>query len=81
MAKGYDPRDRRATGEGEREREREGEAIRPQPELRWAQLREPKHAVEIGRNGRVLASHYHEGYDAWEMLLETYEGEVSERGR
>jgi hypothetical protein len=47
-----------------------------QTRLRWVQLREPKHALEIGRNGRVLDSFYHEGYDAWEVLLETYEGEL-----
>ena len=48
---------------------------RPRPELRWVQLREPLQAIELGRNGRVLATRYHEGYDSWEVLLETYEGE------
>lgn len=67
-------------GEGERQETKEGqkpeqEPARPDPELRWVQLREPKQAVEIGRNGRVLDSRFHEGYDAWEVLLETYEGE------
>ncbi|NHN59501.1 MULTISPECIES: hypothetical protein [Halorussus] len=53
-------------------------ATRPQPELRWMQLREPRHAAEVGPNGRVLDSRYHAGYDAWEVLLETYEGELTE---
>ncbi|MFC4552816.1 MULTISPECIES: hypothetical protein [Halorussus] len=61
---------------GEREARREEAESRPHPELRWVQLRAPREAIELGRNGRVLASHYHAGYDSWEILLETYEGEV-----
>lgn len=57
-------------GTGDRDEE-----SRPQAELRWVQFREPKHAIEIGRNGRILDSFYHEGYDSWEVLLETYEGD------
>lgn len=86
MVPSRDPADRRATGEnrpgeerGEGEEQADGErTTRPAPELRWVQLREPRHAVEIGRNGRILDSRFHEGYDAWEVLLETYEGELSE---
>lgn len=60
-------------------RESEGsDASRPRPELRWVELREPRDAVGIGTNGRIVASHYHEGYDSWQVLLETYEGERSE---
>lgn len=79
MARGHESGNRPAREErGTRASDREGAEGRPRPELRWVQLREPRAAVEIGRNGRILASHYHEGYDAWEVLLETYEGELSE---
>lgn len=60
---------------GQRET-RETEA-RPRPELRWVQIRDPKRMDELGRNGRVVESFFHEGYDAWEVLLVTYEGELS----
>ena len=60
---------------GETEAEETAAETRPRPELRWVQLREPLQAVELGRNGRVMESYYHEGYDSWEVLLETYEGE------
>jgi hypothetical protein len=87
MGRSHDARDRSATHEetaDETETGSEAEAgsetgdpkARPQAELRWVQLREPRHAVELGRNGRVLASHFHKGYDSWEVLLETYDGEV-----
>ncbi|WP_435175205.1 hypothetical protein [Halorussus sp. AFM4] len=72
------PRGEAADDTAERAEAEESGPARPRPELRWVQLREPRHAVELGRNGRVLASHYHAGYDAWEVLLETYEGELSE---
>lgn len=49
---------------------------RPEPELRWVQIRDPKRMDELGRNGRVVGSFFHEGYDAWEVLLVTYEGEL-----
>jgi hypothetical protein len=85
MSEGHEPRDRPATREngGETEAETEVETAagdeagesRPRAELRWVQLREPKHALEIGRNGRVLDSFYHDGDDSWEVLLETYEGD------
>lgn len=75
MAEGHESGDRRPVREDENEGDEEG---RPKPELRWVQLREPRHAVEIGRNGRILDHRYHEGYDSWEVLLETYEGELSE---
>ncbi|MFC7079928.1 hypothetical protein [Halorussus caseinilyticus] len=61
---------------GESETDQHGATI-PQSELRWVQLDAPRHAIEIGPNGRILDSRYHGGYDAWEVLLETYEGEVS----
>ena len=91
MARSHDPANRRARREQDREgdveaeteveeteeREEDAEA-RPQPELRWVQLQQPRHAIEIGRNGRILDSRYHSGYDSWEVLLETYEGELSE---
>lgn len=74
MARIPDPANR-----GTREEERTDEEVaHPQPELRWIELRQPRHAVEIGRNGRILASRYHPGYDSWEVLLETYEGELSD---
>ncbi|WP_276301820.1 hypothetical protein [Halorussus lipolyticus] len=88
MAESHDHRDRRATreedGEADSEKETdperetgdENEKSRPQAHLRWVQLRTPRHAVEIGQNGRVLDSYFHEGHDAWAVLLETYEGEV-----
>lgn len=71
------------TGE-EAERDREAEATpaeadqrsRPRPELRWVQLRDAKRPQSLGRNGRVVASYFHEGYDAWEVLLVTYDGEL-----
>lgn len=69
------------TGE-EAERGREPEATpgdadqRPRPELRWVQLRDAKRPQSLGRNGRVVASYFHEGYDAWEVLLVTYDGEL-----
>lgn len=63
------------TGLQEEDRPTEEPVAHPQPELRWVQLRHPKHAIEIGQNGRILDSRYHSGYDAWEVLLETYEGE------
>lgn len=85
MARGHDSADRRAPPdegsehhEDDEREEGEGSPSRPQAELRWVQIREPLDAVEIGRNGRVLASKYHEQWDAWEVLLETYEGELSE---
>ncbi|WP_135852911.1 hypothetical protein [Halorussus salinus] len=43
------------------------------PELERARLLEPRHALEIGRDGRVVGSHYHEGRDTWEILLERYD--------
>jgi hypothetical protein len=90
MAEHHDPRDRPAAREGsetdseretdetapEKEPEDGNSESRPQARLRWVQLRGPKHALELGRNGRVHASHFHERYDSWEVLLETYEGEV-----
>lgn len=84
MARGHDPGDRRPAreerrdGEEESVSEREDEAEHPQGELRWVQLDAPRSVVEIGRNGRILESHFHERYDSWEVLLETYEGELSE---
>jgi len=88
MAHDYDRRDRPATGE-ERAEKRVGEsdtaasdsaefdatgsASETPPELRWAQLLEPRHALEIGQDGRAVASHYHEGRDTWNVLLETYD--------
>ncbi|UPV74723.1 hypothetical protein M0R89_01310 [Halorussus limi] len=63
MAEGHDATGRRASDEEDR----------PAPELRWVQVREPRRALEIGRNGRIVASEYHEEYDAWEVLLETYD--------
>ena len=78
MTRGHDPTDRPAQADEEREGEGKGDSeARPQAELRWVQVREPRHAVEIGRNGRVLDSKYHPRWDAWEVLLETYEGELS----
>ena len=53
----------------------------PDPELRWIQIRDPKRMDELGRNGRVVGSFFHEGYDAWEVLLVTYEGELSRERR
>jgi hypothetical protein len=90
MAERHDPRDRPAVREeGETDSGREADETdpgkgtedgnrdsRPQAQLRWVQLREPKHALEIGRNGRVHASHFHERDDSWEVLVETYEGEI-----
>ncbi|WP_135824324.1 hypothetical protein [Halorussus ruber] len=86
MAERHDPPDRPAARESETDSERRADPERetedgndeprPQGQLRWVQLREPKHALELGRNGRVHASHFHERYDSWEVLLETYEGEV-----
>lgn len=78
MVHSPDSDDPAATGESRAEAADEEAPVRPEPELRWTQLREPRQAVEIGANGRILASHYHEGYDAWEVLLETYEGELSD---
>jgi hypothetical protein len=81
MSKGHEPRDRPATRENSGETEVETAAgdeageSRPRAELRWVQFREPKRALEIGRNGRVLDSFYHDGDDSWEVLLETYEGD------
>jgi len=74
------PDEQRAVQQGQEENEgaEEGEQTHPEPDVRWVQIREPRHAVEIGRNGRILASRFHEGYDAWEVLLETYEAELSE---
>lgn len=90
MAESHDHRDRRATREeGEADSETEADETdheretedgngesRPQAHLRWVQLREPRHAIELGANGRVLDSRFHDEYDVWEVLLETYEGEV-----
>ncbi|WP_115863058.1 hypothetical protein [Halorussus litoreus] len=87
MVPSPDPGDRGATGEERPDEQRaarkaeqkeDEEKTRPEPEVRWVQIREPRLAVEIGRNGRILASRFHEDYDAWEVLLETYEGEPSE---
>jgi hypothetical protein len=91
MARSHEPANRRARGEQDREpgenskaktedaEERVDDAeAPPQAELRWVQLRRPRRAVEIGRNGRILDSRYHSGYDSWEVLLETYEGELSD---
>ena len=85
MARGHEPADRRTTREGDGDAEateveeaEDEEQSHPRPELRWVQIRRPRGTVEIGRNGRILASHYHSRYDAWEVLLETYEGELSE---
>ncbi|UPW00745.1 hypothetical protein M0R88_01260 [Halorussus gelatinilyticus] len=87
MAYGHDQRDRPATGEGTTEGSvaesdaapsdsaasgDEESADGTPPELRWVQLREPRHALEIGRDGRIVASEYHESRDTWEVLLETY---------
>ena len=74
----HDPSDRPAYREGEGEGEAVDAPTGTPSELRWIQLREPRHALEIGRNGRVLGSHFHERWDAWEVLLETDEGEPSE---
>ncbi|WP_137285151.1 hypothetical protein [Halorussus salinisoli] len=81
MASGHDAGDRRVRrergSEGDEESVgEEGAETHPQPELRWVRLREPRHAIEMGPNGRILDHRYHEGYDAWEVLLETYEGEL-----
>ena len=54
-----------------REQRPDEDAARPQPELRWVRLREPRQAVEVGANGRVLASRYHDDSDSWAILLET----------
>lgn len=62
-------------GQREVREERETEA-RQRPNLRWVQIRDPKRVDELGRNGRVVGSFFHEGYDAWEVLLVTYEGEL-----
>lgn len=79
MARGHDPADRREQVDEGREREAGEEPdSRPRPELRWVQIREPRHAVEIGRNGRIVATRFRRGYDRWEVLLETYEGELSD---
>lgn len=81
MARRHEPGDRRPASEGqrdERESDREDETGRPRPELRWIQLRDPRDAAEIGRNGRILDRYYHEGYDVWELLVETYEGELAD---
>jgi hypothetical protein len=91
MARGHDQPDRRTTRETDSDADSAGagtavadettedaEQSHPRPELRWVQLRQPRATVEIGKNGRILASRYHPGYDAWEVLLETYEGELSE---
>jgi len=72
-----------APEEGERGRDgvEAGEApderadARPRPGLRWVHLRDPRRAAELGRNGQVVGRHFHEGYDAWELLLVTDEGE------
>ncbi|MFC4448008.1 hypothetical protein [Halorussus aquaticus] len=82
MARSRDRSDRRFPREdGEQDRARtDAEAAaetRPQAELRWVQIRNPREAVELGRNGRVIDSRFHVGYDSWEVLLETYEGELS----
>ena len=80
MAGSHDSRDgaagRDADGEAAGGAASGGDDARPRPELRWVQVREPRHALDIGRNGRIVASHYHRGYDAWEVLLETYDGEL-----
>jgi hypothetical protein len=73
MSEGHEPRDRPATSGENAETEDGEEESRPRAELRWVQVREPRAALEIGRNGRVLDSFYREGYDGWEGLLETYE--------
>lgn len=86
MARSHDPADRRARREGNSEaraatedaKAETGAEAHPRPELRWVQLRRPRRATEIGRNGRILDSWYHPRYDSWEVLLETYEGELSE---
>ena len=83
MARGPDRSPREEGGDTAEQAEAADEAdertaARPRSELRWVQLREPRHAAEIGQNGRVLDSCYHAGYDAWEVLLETYEGELTE---
>lgn len=89
MAHSPDSDDHGVTGEGrtdeaeateaeEEKPEEEEVQVRPEPEFRWVELRTPRQAVEIGQNGRILTSHYHERYDAWEVLLETYEGELSD---
>lgn len=71
MAGGRDQRDSAgARGAGGEAR---GEEARPEPALRRVLLRDPGNALEIGRNDRVVASHYREGADAWEVLLETYD--------
>jgi len=75
-----------APEEGERGREgvEAGEAsderadARPRPELRWVRLRDARGAAELGRNGQVVGRYFHEGYDAWELLLVTDEGEVDD---
>ena len=76
MATGHDAGDRRTHREGESETDEDG-ATTPQSELRWVQLDAPRHAIEIGSNGRILDSRYHGRYDAWEVLLETDESEIS----
>jgi hypothetical protein len=88
MARGHDSTDRRATREVESDADSEavestaggqvGDESHPRSELRWVQIRRPRATAEIGRNGRILDRYYHAGYDAWEVLLETYEGERSE---
>ncbi|NEU56141.1 hypothetical protein [Halorussus sp. MSC15.2] len=81
MARGRDRSDRRLPREEGEDRARtDAEAAaetRPQAELRWVQIPNPREAVELGRNGRVVDSRFHAGYDSWEVLLETYEGELS----
>jgi hypothetical protein len=90
MAHDYDRRDRPATGEETADEsveqsdpaasdfsgaDDEESAAGSRPELGRVRLLEPRHALEIGRDGRVVASHYHEGRDMWEVLLETYDDE------
>ncbi len=89
MAQGHDQRDRSGTGEETTEgnaaesgtapaaatADGEESVAETRPELGRARLLEPRHALEIGRNGRFVASHYHEGRDTWEVLLETYDDE------
>jgi hypothetical protein len=56
----------------------DAEDARPRPELRWVQLRDARGAAELGRNGQVVGRYFHEGYDAWELLLVTDEAEVDD---
>ncbi|WP_128476149.1 hypothetical protein [Halorussus pelagicus] len=78
MAQGPDSRDetssREESGEGgEIGENTEKSGVRSRTELRRVQVRQPRHALEIGQNDRIVASHYYKTDDVWDVLLETYD--------